>query len=636
MNPTPTLPLLRYLHYLPALLLLLLLPRAGSGQTLAPPPDSAVTTQVNGCKQVVISWHPSRQAPRCENRQSLVVIQRLDNATLPVPVDGQTYIGFGLINTGTPIPGNQLGPGQYVVAAGPDSTVTVPNLQGGTAYRIDVFAYCAGYDENYDPLGPFYSPAAASPLTGLLSGFPIATPTCQTVVAPTQGSRLTRATLIDCSTLQMTVRKGNGQGRLLIAQRQIPDFTGPELPTAPNPGESFFPSNLFRQGQRVAIEAYAVALGPDTTTTIYGLVPGQRYKLISYEFNSRLDGAGNPTYEGLQYTAPLDTAYLAVPSCGAPEPIYPTRRLVQTDTATTSAKVKWRSGSGVGRIGVLRLIGGSSLGVALPVQTMAYEAGAYGVGDQARPGAYVVLNVAAADSSATLTGLSAGATYQLSLYEYNTLPNAQPTYLLSQAAASTLIFTRAPSDEPLPVTLVRFEARRVDNVAELRWTTATELNNAFFLVERSADGRRFEPLGQVPAAGTGTSSGHTYRYVDTRALPAAGNGLTYYRLRQQDLDGQQQYSAVVVLSGPAAPLQVSVWPNPIEAGQQLRLQVPADWNKPGLQVTIRSLSSAKAVLTAPLAATGQLQLPAGIASGVYLVEVSSPTGQRRTTRLLIR
>lgn len=96
------------------------------------------------------------------------------------------------------------------------------------------------------------------------------------------------------------------------------------------------------------------------------------------------------------------------------------------------------------------------------------------------------------------------------------------------------------SQNPLPITLVHFDAVPVQRTVELAWTTATELDNDFFTVERSADGLTFAPLLRVEGAGTSLTPLH-YRTVDDAPL----HGLSYYRLRQTDLDGTSTLSDAV-------------------------------------------------------------------------------------------
>lgn len=92
---------------------------------------------------------------------------------------------------------------------------------------------------------------------------------------------------------------------------------------------------------------------------------------------------------------------------------------------------------------------------------------------------------------------------------------------------------------PLPVQLVSFDAVYKAPVVETEWTTASELNNDFFTVERSADGEFFEEVGRVDGAGTSQKS-INYHFLDTRPLA----GVSYYRLRQVDFDGTFSYSQI--------------------------------------------------------------------------------------------
>lgn len=116
-------------------------------------------------------------------------------------------------------------------------------------------------------------------------------------------------------------------------------------------------------------------------------------------------------------------------------------------------------------------------------------------------------------------------------------------------------------NSPLPVELVAFTARVVQNRVDLYWRTSTELNNAYFTIERSLTGEYFDELGRVNGQGT-TAAIHEYRFSDTE--PPAG--ILYYRLRQTDYDGSSTFSPVVsvVFDGPDRP-QLSVFPNPAGA-----------------------------------------------------------------------
>ena len=109
----------------------------------------------------------------------------------------------------------------------------------------------------------------------------------------------------------------------------------------------------------------------------------------------------------------------------------------------------------------------------------------------------------------------------------------------------------------LPVTLTTFQAEAQAQRTHLTWQTATETNNAGFHVERSPDGRQWQALGFVEGAGT-TQQEQSYTYTDTQPRP----GINYYRLRQVDFDGAEDYSEVVSVFFQPPGATVSYYPNP--------------------------------------------------------------------------
>lgn len=109
----------------------------------------------------------------------------------------------------------------------------------------------------------------------------------------------------------------------------------------------------------------------------------------------------------------------------------------------------------------------------------------------------------------------------------------------------------------LPVQWLSFEAHKKGEASDLRWSTAQEFNNAGFEVERSSDGRHFEPIGNVSAANVHRDINH-YAYLDAQP----NKGLNYYRIKQIDRDGQFDYSHTRTLSFSGEAFDVKLWPNP--------------------------------------------------------------------------
>ena len=95
---------------------------------------------------------------------------------------------------------------------------------------------------------------------------------------------------------------------------------------------------------------------------------------------------------------------------------------------------------------------------------------------------------------------------------------------------------------PLPIELATFTTTPLDNLVEIRWTTLSEINNAYFTVERSVNGLNWEEVKIVNSYGNSTTTQH-YQTKDESPL----DGLTYYRLKQTDFDGSYSYSGIVVV-----------------------------------------------------------------------------------------
>ena len=92
----------------------------------------------------------------------------------------------------------------------------------------------------------------------------------------------------------------------------------------------------------------------------------------------------------------------------------------------------------------------------------------------------------------------------------------------------------------LPVELTSLTASSNGKEVILSWSTATELNNHGFEVQRSTEGTEFFTVGFVNGHGT-TTEQHNYSYEDRNL----NNGKYYYRLKQVDYDGSYEYSDVV-------------------------------------------------------------------------------------------
>ncbi|MCF0074906.1 DUF4347 domain-containing protein [Dyadobacter sp. CY261] len=112
-------------------------------------------------------------------------------------------------------------------------------------------------------------------------------------------------------------------------------------------------------------------------------------------------------------------------------------------------------------------------------------------------------------------------------------------------------------NDPLPVTLVNFDAARRESEATLQWATSQETNSSHFEIQRSAKGQVWQPIGSV-VANTESSTLRNYEFTDHTPMP----GENLYRLKMVDLDGSFAYSRIRNVNFGVQPIEISTYPNP--------------------------------------------------------------------------
>ena len=118
----------------------------------------------------------------------------------------------------------------------------------------------------------------------------------------------------------------------------------------------------------------------------------------------------------------------------------------------------------------------------------------------------------------------------------------------------------------LPVTLLDFNAKPKDKKSvEVTWKTSEEKGNAFFTIEKSIDGVNFVTYSIVPSKAANGNSQSILSYTELDTKPY--NGVSYYRLKQTDIDGKVSYSKIVMVRFDGEGVDVTregfiVFPNP--------------------------------------------------------------------------
>jgi hypothetical protein len=110
----------------------------------------------------------------------------------------------------------------------------------------------------------------------------------------------------------------------------------------------------------------------------------------------------------------------------------------------------------------------------------------------------------------------------------------------------------------LPVTLIDFNVSSTNNeLIDIQWKTANEINNHYFTIEKSKDGVDWEVINYTYSKGNGQTI-HEYNIVDQNI---SSEKIWYYRLKQTDYDGMSTYSPIKSLELHVMSF-ISIYPNP--------------------------------------------------------------------------
>lgn len=182
-----------------------------------------------------------------------------------------------------------------------------------------------------------------------------------------------------------------------------------------------------------------------------------------------------------------------------------------------------------------------------------------------------------------------------------------------------------------PVEMLGFEGKMVDaNEVQLAWSTASELDNAYFEVQKSANGRDFRAIGEVAGAGT-TNEVQSYTFEDRSAMVASN----FYRLKQVDFNGTFSYSDIVEIRADGFFNQLSLFPNP--AQNQLSVGLIAADMQAAYDLVVRDITGViveqKRVAAGAFSDRQQLDL-SRMPRGVYYLELIRNDGQKYSSRFV--
>jgi len=130
-------------------------------------------------------------------------------------------------------------------------------------------------------------------------------------------------------------------------------------------------------------------------------------------------------------------------------------------------------------------------------------------------------------------------------------------------------FASKDRESTLPVELLSFESECDKSDVVLTWTCASEINNDYFILERSTDNETFREISVIDAEGN--SNGETnYSFVDQKSV----EGIWYYRLSQVDYDGMKNVIDLISVDcydAEMTAMVIDVYPNPFREDVEVKI-----------------------------------------------------------------
>lgn len=185
--------------------------------------------------------------------------------------------------------------------------------------------------------------------------------------------------------------------------------------------------------------------------------------------------------------------------------------------------------------------------------------------------------------------------------------------------------TQPPIPGNLPIQLISFTGKNVNGNNILEWTTASETNSDYFIIERSEDGTIFYEIGEIKGAGNSNSI-LKYEFKDSNPLT-----VSYYRLRQVDFDGNFTYSPVIELSSNSEKNEIHIF----STGSEIAICANTE-NTISPEVTVYNMTGQIvycSVVTIQEGASYTQITPDITTEGLYLVYITSGNQVLETAKI---
>jgi hypothetical protein len=173
---------------------------------------------------------------------------------------------------------------------------------------------------------------------------------------------------------------------------------------------------------------------------------------------------------------------------------------------------------------------------------------------------------------------------------------------------------------PQSMTLLYFNAKTNNEQVDVSWSTASEINNDYFEVQRSVNAKDFETINKITGAGNHNGE---LNYSSTDESPYSG--ISYYRLKQVDFDGTTSFSTISAVEinkvNEKTPAGVELYPNPSD-GKDMKLLMNGIATTNPIELKIFSSNGAQ-VFSENLSGNNAIIIPAEkLSNGIYFLQIN--------------
>lgn len=223
---------------------------------------------------------------------------------------------------------------------------------------------------------------------------------------------------------------------------------------------------------------------------------------------------------------------------------------------------------------------------------------------------------------------AAGTHHFVHYYQNSSCGGAVGTGCRSGSVSGTQITFSLTS--ALSIELLSFSGLPYKEGNQLKWQTATEINNDFFELESTTNGNNFKTVGRIKGAGNSKEQ-QNYNFLDHTS-----EQITYYRLKQVDFDGSHTYHPIIMVEREKYGNEIMISPNPVTKTLYIDLNVGIEGNHNFSFINTLGASIEKSFMLATGNNRVEIDVSEELANGFYILRIADRNGMIINTSKLVK